>query len=378
MHRRLVLASLVLLLAAPRGEACSPRTLDANDLIENGTVSSANGRFVAVIRQYESLADFTSERAGKLLHLDPENEPAPSATAEPAEPPPQRKSVTVALYESDQRGRRLVGEIPVAVGDMGLFFVSDSGRFVIAVRYLSQGGCGARPSDAADSFVSVYRPDGTRVGGVTLGDVLTPSDVWYLAWEAMPSVELALRTESDTREVVVVSIPTLSSKGEPQRYEERRIDLATVAPLDEKRSLLPQARAWAEALRPGYSQPSHTSSGKDCAAAWPDAKHIDSDLLLATALDAPLPLFPEVALKARIRGLVIIEAVVSERGDVLCTYPIKPLPFGLDVAAITALRQWTFRPFIVNGQPVKVRAEILFHFQNLDQETWSSIPRIGR
>lgn len=66
------------------------------------------------------------------------------------------------------------------------------------------------------------------------------------------------------------------------------------------------------------------------------------------------PVIPEEARKARVSGIVIIEAVIDRQGRVSEARVLKPLPFGLDDAAIEAVKQWTFEPGTLDGQPVDV------------------------
>jgi metallo-beta-lactamase class B len=66
------------------------------------------------------------------------------------------------------------------------------------------------------------------------------------------------------------------------------------------------------------------------------------------------PEYPEAARKARINGVVIVEAVIDEQGNVTSTKVLKGLPMGLDRAAEQAARQWKFKPATQYGKPVKV------------------------
>src|SRR5262245_46408054 len=66
------------------------------------------------------------------------------------------------------------------------------------------------------------------------------------------------------------------------------------------------------------------------------------------------PVYTDEARKARISGIVIVEALIDKTGTVREVSVLKPLPFGLDQAAIDALRQWKFKPGTLNGQPVDV------------------------
>jgi TonB family protein len=42
---------------------------------------------------------------------------------------------------------------------------------------------------------------------------------------------------------------------------------------------------------------------------------------------------------------------------------LKPLPFGLDQAAVDAVRRWKFRPGTLNGQPVDVIFNLTVNFK---------------
>ena len=78
------------------------------------------------------------------------------------------------------------------------------------------------------------------------------------------------------------------------------------------------------------------------------------------------PDYPEVALRAGLEGLVVLEAIVDERGRVGHDIKVvRRLGHGFDEAAVAAVRQWRFRPATRNGKPVKVRRifPILFRLQ---------------
>ncbi len=42
---------------------------------------------------------------------------------------------------------------------------------------------------------------------------------------------------------------------------------------------------------------------------------------------------------------------------------LKPLPFGLDQAAVDAVRRWKFKPGTLNGQPVDVIFNLTVNFK---------------
>ena len=63
------------------------------------------------------------------------------------------------------------------------------------------------------------------------------------------------------------------------------------------------------------------------------------------------PIYPEVAVSARIRGVVILEANVDKDGHVVDVKVLRTANRLLDHAAITAVRQWQYRPLVLNGSP---------------------------
>ncbi|HVG69854.1 MAG TPA: energy transducer TonB [Vicinamibacterales bacterium] len=63
------------------------------------------------------------------------------------------------------------------------------------------------------------------------------------------------------------------------------------------------------------------------------------------------PVYPEVAVSARIRGVVILEANVDRDGHVVDVKVLRTASRLLDNAAITAVRQWQYKPLVLNGSP---------------------------
>jgi TonB family protein len=65
------------------------------------------------------------------------------------------------------------------------------------------------------------------------------------------------------------------------------------------------------------------------------------------------PTYPQLALRARIRGIVLLRVFVSETGAPEQIEVLKGVGGGLTEAAISAIRRWTFEPARRNGQAVK-------------------------
>jgi len=77
---------------------------------------------------------------------------------------------------------------------------------------------------------------------------------------------------------------------------------------------------------------------------------------------APQPQYTEIARKARIQGVVIVQAIINKQGDVTDVKVLKPLPMGLDKSAVDAVSKWKFKPATLNGKPVDVYYNLTVNF----------------
>ncbi len=65
------------------------------------------------------------------------------------------------------------------------------------------------------------------------------------------------------------------------------------------------------------------------------------------------PIYPTIAQTARVQGVVILEAIIDERGAVKSVSVLRSIAL-LDRAAEDAVRQWRFTPARLNGEAVPV------------------------
>jgi len=78
------------------------------------------------------------------------------------------------------------------------------------------------------------------------------------------------------------------------------------------------------------------------------------------------PIYPDVAVSARMRGVVILEANVDAGGHVVEVKVLRSANRLLDAAAITAVRQWQYRPLILNGLPEPFVLTVVLTFNLVD------------
>jgi protein TonB len=74
------------------------------------------------------------------------------------------------------------------------------------------------------------------------------------------------------------------------------------------------------------------------------------------------PIYPEAARRARLEGMLILEAVITAAGDVQDVHVLKSIHPLLDAAAAQAVRQWRYRPATRNGRAVPVYLTVTVSF----------------
>ena len=78
-------------------------------------------------------------------------------------------------------------------------------------------------------------------------------------------------------------------------------------------------------------------------------------------LNEVAPVYPAIAQSARVQGDVVIEATIDEEGKVADARVVKSVPM-LDQAALDAVRQWQYRPSLLNGVPTAVITTVTVKF----------------
>ncbi|MCB1008712.1 MAG: energy transducer TonB [Acidobacteria bacterium] len=90
---------------------------------------------------------------------------------------------------------------------------------------------------------------------------------------------------------------------------------------------------------------------------------VGGDVRPPEKISAPQPQYTEIARKARIQGVVIVQAIIDKQGNVTNVKVLKGLPMGLEEAAVDAIKQWKFRPATLNGKPVTVYYNLTVNFK---------------
>lgn len=78
-----------------------------------------------------------------------------------------------------------------------------------------------------------------------------------------------------------------------------------------------------------------------------------------------MPVYPDAALRQRVRGEVVLRVLVSETGAPVEAHVTKGVRADIDAAAVAAAMQWRFAPARKNGKPVRTDATVRFAFEGV-------------
>jgi len=74
------------------------------------------------------------------------------------------------------------------------------------------------------------------------------------------------------------------------------------------------------------------------------------------------PQYPEEAKSFRVQGVVVLQATITETGDIGRLVIAEPAGAGLDESAVEAVSKWKYTPTLLNGAPVCVVTTITVNY----------------
>jgi protein TonB len=74
------------------------------------------------------------------------------------------------------------------------------------------------------------------------------------------------------------------------------------------------------------------------------------------------PVYPQMAKIARVQGPVVLSAIIGKDGSIQNLHVISTASPLLNQAAMDAVKEWRYRPYILNGEPVEVDTQITVNF----------------
>ena len=86
----------------------------------------------------------------------------------------------------------------------------------------------------------------------------------------------------------------------------------------------------------------------------PPSIDVSSAQMASQIVKKVAPVYPAESRRARIQGTVVLKVEISKTGDVEQIQLVSGHPM-LAPAAIEAVKQWKYKPYLLNGEPIAVK-----------------------
>jgi len=96
-------------------------------------------------------------------------------------------------------------------------------------------------------------------------------------------------------------------------------------------------------------------------AAPPQRVRVSQGVTTGLLIHKVQPNYPPLARQARIQGSVVLQAEISKNGTIENLKVISGHPM-LAPAALDAVKQWRYKPYVLNGEPVEVETQVTVNF----------------
>ena len=118
---------------------------------------------------------------------------------------------------------------------------------------------------------------------------------------------------------------------------------------------------------PGGAVPGQTGSiaeGEPASSQIPARKRVrvSAGVMQGLLAKKVAPLYPPDAKNAKIEGTVWLKVIIDKEGNVATVQLISGHPV-LAPAAIDAVKEWKYRPYLLNGEPVEVETQVRINFE---------------
>lgn len=114
---------------------------------------------------------------------------------------------------------------------------------------------------------------------------------------------------------------------------------------------------------PEGTGPGPSSGSGEAAGAGDGVYTLGSGVTNPVPVKQTIPSYTDEAIKAKVQGVVLLQAIIRKNGEVTDFKVLRGLGYGLEEKAIEEIAtNWRFRPGTLNGQPVDVQAVIEVQF----------------
>jgi len=91
-------------------------------------------------------------------------------------------------------------------------------------------------------------------------------------------------------------------------------------------------------------------------------KQISSGVAVGLLIHKVIPEYPAIGRAIRLEGTVVLQATISKSGTIENLHVVSG-PAMLQQAALDAVKQWQYKPYLLNGEPVEVETTVNVEFK---------------
>jgi TonB family protein len=216
-----------------------------------------------------------------------------------------------------------------------------------------------KPGAPASGTVSSAQAVLTAETGLRGSDTKPYPDAQEAELKPEPKRTVVKKVEDPPVDIGAPIQPAVPSEGAPVQIQDQPIQTAAAAPKGETEAGA-KPGGQGESPQP-MSEPAAAGAEKSPSQPPPKAKEgalypldqVDVSPVLIKRVD---PKYPPLAMRSGVGGMVTVNVLISDKGEVLRTEILKGVKdgFGIEGAAETAIRQWKFSPALKDGVSVRV------------------------
>lgn len=90
--------------------------------------------------------------------------------------------------------------------------------------------------------------------------------------------------------------------------------------------------------------------------------HVSSGVMQGYLIRRVVPEYPAIGREIRLEGTVVLQATISKSGTIENLRVVSG-PAMLQQAALDAVKQWQYKPYLLNGEPVEVETTVNVEFR---------------
>jgi TonB family protein len=94
----------------------------------------------------------------------------------------------------------------------------------------------------------------------------------------------------------------------------------------------------------------------------PQRVRVSGGVMAKQLLHTRSPKYPEDAKSNRIQGTVVLAALIDRNGSIKSLKIVSATSMSLAYAVLEAAKEWRYRPYLLNGEPVEVETQIVTNF----------------